>query len=191
MTRVPPGHPEGYLEGFANIYAEAARAIRAAKDGTACPRRHHLPRPQGRPRRRGLRRCLRQVLGQQRRLGRPEPLKGKHLTQIVLPFCTSIPRVGRRFRHRFKKPADCGGVKPPAKAKVHPLESRRHRAMRCDDIRSYRINDLTCDRISATDCPVSSQNGARWDWQRNVRGDRYPCARSAWSTGSMTTSTNA
>jgi predicted dehydrogenase len=37
MTRVPPGHPEGYLEGFANIYAEAARAIRAAKDGTAVP----------------------------------------------------------------------------------------------------------------------------------------------------------
>jgi predicted dehydrogenase len=37
MTRVPPGHPEGYLEGFANIYAEAARAIRAAKDGTPVP----------------------------------------------------------------------------------------------------------------------------------------------------------
>jgi len=31
VTRVPPGHPEGYLEGFANIYAEAARAIRAAR----------------------------------------------------------------------------------------------------------------------------------------------------------------
>jgi predicted dehydrogenase len=31
MTRIPPGHPEGYLEGFANIYAEAARAIRAAR----------------------------------------------------------------------------------------------------------------------------------------------------------------
>ena len=33
MTRVPPGHPEGYLEGFANIYGEAAAAIRAARDG--------------------------------------------------------------------------------------------------------------------------------------------------------------
>jgi predicted dehydrogenase len=31
VTRIPPGHPEGYLEGFANIYAEAARAIRAAR----------------------------------------------------------------------------------------------------------------------------------------------------------------
>lgn len=35
MSRVPPGHPEGYLEGFANIYAEAARAIIARRDGTA------------------------------------------------------------------------------------------------------------------------------------------------------------
>lgn len=31
VTRVPPGHPEGYLEGFATIYAEAARAIRALR----------------------------------------------------------------------------------------------------------------------------------------------------------------
>ena len=33
ITRVPPGHPEGYLEGFANIYAEIARAIQAARKG--------------------------------------------------------------------------------------------------------------------------------------------------------------
>jgi predicted dehydrogenase len=31
MTRVPPGHPEGYLEGFANLYTEAATAIRAMR----------------------------------------------------------------------------------------------------------------------------------------------------------------
>ncbi len=31
VSRIPPGHPEGYLEGFATIYAEAARAIRAAR----------------------------------------------------------------------------------------------------------------------------------------------------------------
>ncbi|WP_374382322.1 Gfo/Idh/MocA family protein [Dongia sp.] len=31
MTRIPPGHPEGYLEGFANIYGEVAAAIRAAR----------------------------------------------------------------------------------------------------------------------------------------------------------------
>jgi len=33
VTRVPPGHPEGYLEGFANIYSEAARAIIARRSG--------------------------------------------------------------------------------------------------------------------------------------------------------------
>jgi predicted dehydrogenase len=35
VSRIPPGHPEGYLEGFANIYAEAARAILARRDGSA------------------------------------------------------------------------------------------------------------------------------------------------------------
>ncbi len=33
VTRVPPGHPEGYLEGFANIYTEVARAIEAKRSG--------------------------------------------------------------------------------------------------------------------------------------------------------------
>ncbi len=35
VSRIPPGHPEGYLEGFANIYAEAGRAILARRDGVA------------------------------------------------------------------------------------------------------------------------------------------------------------
>lgn len=38
ITRVPSGHPEGYLEGFANIYTEVARAIRAAQAGRKPPR---------------------------------------------------------------------------------------------------------------------------------------------------------
>lgn len=37
MSRIPAGHPEGYLEGFANIYAEAAEAIVAARDGDPIP----------------------------------------------------------------------------------------------------------------------------------------------------------
>ena len=32
VTRVPPGHPEGYLEGFATIYTEAAAVIRGGSD---------------------------------------------------------------------------------------------------------------------------------------------------------------
>ena len=38
VTRIPAGHPEGYLEGFATIYAEAARAILAARSGRKPPR---------------------------------------------------------------------------------------------------------------------------------------------------------
>ncbi len=38
VTRVPAGHPEGYLEGFANLYAEIARAIRAAREGRPPPK---------------------------------------------------------------------------------------------------------------------------------------------------------
>ncbi|WP_171167443.1 Gfo/Idh/MocA family protein [Ruegeria sp. HKCCA0370] len=34
LSRVPPGHPEGYLEGFANIYGEAAEAILAFRNGS-------------------------------------------------------------------------------------------------------------------------------------------------------------
>jgi predicted dehydrogenase len=37
VTRTPGGHPEGYLEGFANIYAEAARAILARREGKPAP----------------------------------------------------------------------------------------------------------------------------------------------------------
>ncbi|NOE25455.1 Gfo/Idh/MocA family protein [Ruegeria sp. HKCCD6157] len=35
LSRVPPGHPEGYLEGFANIYGEAAEAILAFRNGSS------------------------------------------------------------------------------------------------------------------------------------------------------------
>ena len=43
VTRVPPGHPEGYLEGFANIYGEAALAIRALRNGEARPKEVQYP----------------------------------------------------------------------------------------------------------------------------------------------------
>jgi predicted dehydrogenase len=37
MSRIPAGHPEGYLEGFANIYNEAAAAILARRAGSRPP----------------------------------------------------------------------------------------------------------------------------------------------------------
>jgi predicted dehydrogenase len=43
VTRIPPGHPEGYLEGFANIYSEVAAAIKAARAGKKPPKGVHFP----------------------------------------------------------------------------------------------------------------------------------------------------
>jgi predicted dehydrogenase len=43
VTRIPAGHPEGYLEGFATIYAEAAHAIRAARTGAKPDPAVHFP----------------------------------------------------------------------------------------------------------------------------------------------------
>ncbi len=41
VSRIPAGHPEGYLEGFATLYSETAEAIYAARDGKSvenlCP----------------------------------------------------------------------------------------------------------------------------------------------------------
>lgn len=43
-TRTPPGHPEGYLEAFANIYGAFAGAVRAfAADGAWDPAAHDFP----------------------------------------------------------------------------------------------------------------------------------------------------
>lgn len=36
-TRIPPGHPEGYLEGFANLYTDAADLILGQGDGSYLP----------------------------------------------------------------------------------------------------------------------------------------------------------
>ena len=43
VSRVPSGHPEGYLEGFATLYQEAARAIRAARTGMPVDDAVHFP----------------------------------------------------------------------------------------------------------------------------------------------------
>ncbi|MGI9365535.1 MAG: Gfo/Idh/MocA family protein [Rhizobiaceae bacterium] len=43
LSRTPGGHPEGYLEGFANIYSEAATAIRACQSGSERPPEVHFP----------------------------------------------------------------------------------------------------------------------------------------------------
>ena len=43
VTRIPPGHPEGYLECFATIYSEVAQAIKAARAGKKPPKGVNFP----------------------------------------------------------------------------------------------------------------------------------------------------
>ncbi|HEY6133425.1 MAG TPA: Gfo/Idh/MocA family oxidoreductase [Rubrivivax sp.] len=44
VSRIPSGHPEGYLEGFATLYAEIAQAIRAARpDAPKADKGMHFP----------------------------------------------------------------------------------------------------------------------------------------------------
>ncbi|MFN7043042.1 MAG: Gfo/Idh/MocA family protein [Acidovorax temperans] len=43
VTRLPSGHPEGYLEGFATVYAEIAQAIHAAREGRPLPAEVEFP----------------------------------------------------------------------------------------------------------------------------------------------------
>ncbi|MCW5220149.1 gfo/Idh/MocA family oxidoreductase [Verminephrobacter aporrectodeae subsp. tuberculatae] len=43
VTRLPAGHPEGYLEGFASVYTEIAQALRAARNGAAVPKELSFP----------------------------------------------------------------------------------------------------------------------------------------------------
>ncbi|MBL9000679.1 MAG: Gfo/Idh/MocA family oxidoreductase [Phycisphaerae bacterium] len=42
-TRIPPGHPEAFLEAFANVYNNAAAAIRAGRGGLAAPDEFDFP----------------------------------------------------------------------------------------------------------------------------------------------------
>ena len=37
FTRIPAGHPEAFIEAFANVYLEAVRAIEAVKEGNPIP----------------------------------------------------------------------------------------------------------------------------------------------------------
>lgn len=43
FTRIPAGHPEGYLEAFGNIYQEAFRAIAAQVEGQKAPKDLDFP----------------------------------------------------------------------------------------------------------------------------------------------------
>ncbi len=43
FSRIPPGHPEGFLEAFANIYLEIYRAVAAEVEGRRAPKELDFP----------------------------------------------------------------------------------------------------------------------------------------------------
>ena len=43
VSRLPGGHPEGYLEGFANLYSDAAHVMMAKRDGNSPPENSLVP----------------------------------------------------------------------------------------------------------------------------------------------------
>lgn len=43
LSRIPGGHPEGYLEAFANLYGEVADALLAARVAKSAPKAVHFP----------------------------------------------------------------------------------------------------------------------------------------------------
>ena len=43
VSRIPPGHPEGYLEGFANIYTDVANALQDKKNNIYDPAKYNFP----------------------------------------------------------------------------------------------------------------------------------------------------
>ena len=108
VTRVPSGHPEGYLEGFANIYTEAARAIRAARAGKKARQGCHLPDRRGRAEGHGVHR------------GRGEVEQGRR-------------QVGEGLARRFREwPGGAQGLPPatPRASRSRPRTPARRRAAR-------------------------------------------------------------
>ncbi len=97
VTRVPPGHPEGYLEGFANIYAEVALAIKAARVGQEAAEGRAFPDDRGRRQRRRLHRGGGQIVESQRPVG--EAVKARRPGSAVgalLRVTPSFQSLGRQ-----------------------------------------------------------------------------------------------
>ncbi len=69
VTRIPPGHPEGYLEGFANIYSEVAQGDHRGAGGQEDPQGGDVPDHRRRRQRHGVRRGGGEVVKRQRQVG--------------------------------------------------------------------------------------------------------------------------
>ena len=148
VSRTPGGHPEGYLEGFANIYAEAARAIRARREQQAGAEGGGLPDDRGRRRGRRLRRGLRASSAQERRLGHA-------VTRLRRAPVAGVRRECERHQLRAR-PAQVGRrVRAGARSASPPARSRRasRSALKCESAgTSARVS--TAGKVQTTDTSV-------------------------------------
>ena len=127
VSRTPGGHPEGYLEGFANIYAEAARAIRARRERQAGAEGGDLPDDRGRRRRASP--SSRPACARRRATApgsRPDPRAGaargwRAARSAAAPASTAArQRAGRRVGHAARSAA--------RRARRRPRRGRRRSA---------------------------------------------------------------
>ena len=80
FTRIPPGHPEGYLEAFANVYREAFVAIAAEVKGQKVPKNLDFPTIEDGVEGMAFIRGRRQEQPPRREVGEAAPLRGSRGT---------------------------------------------------------------------------------------------------------------
>ena len=98
VTRIPPGHPEGYLEGFANIYSEIAEAIKAARSRQETAQRRPFPDHRRRRQRPRLHRSRGEIVEGQRQVD--EAVDGEHDISLPSSEQTVIKRKRKDMSHQ-------------------------------------------------------------------------------------------
>ena len=99
VTRMPAGHPEGYLEGFANIYREVALAIKAARVWLSAAQGRPFPDRRGRRQGPRIVRGGGQFIEGQRQVGeavRPRSADGHGRPPIRPALSRAIPKARRQ-----------------------------------------------------------------------------------------------
>jgi hypothetical protein len=88
MTRIPKGHPEGYLEAFANIYSEASLALEAKILGKRCEVSRRMRHGRGWRYWHSVRGCRGEVESGRRRLDRSQvDCQGPRPDNYIAEFC--------------------------------------------------------------------------------------------------------
>ena len=125
-TRIPPGHPEGYIEAFANVYLGVFEAIRARREGRELgPLEGDYPDGGGRSAGRALHRARRRLQPERRQVDR-----GLTARSDVSTDASYTPRPDDQFTfglvdRRQPRPRP---VRAPTRPPLDPVEAVEHLA---------------------------------------------------------------